>query len=641
MSTDTDVITEEEAPAVDAAEDQLNEERIYTPARDELQLTVRAVVTGCVIGGVVGAMNISLGLKIGWSFGGSIIAAVLGFAAWAVIAPLLAVRPFSVLETNIAQTAGSAAGSMASAAGLLAPIPALAMLDGDHRLVLNYWQLTLWALAVGFLGVFFAVPLRRQMIVIEKLRFPSGTATAETIVSVFAEGAEAVRKARVLLIWALIAAAVVLLKFNWANFEAISWWPAKYINNPFAIATDAWAEELEAGTAPALVGLLMLLATWGFHPIATPGITGAGLVIGPRIGISLLAGAIVGWGILGPTVMNNGWMPQQTVIGTEGVQGWILWPGVAIMVADALTSLGLSWRTILNTFRRGPVGEGGTALNADDQGVPNSIWLGGLGIGSLLCVIVMQMVFGIPWWMTLLAIALSWVLAAIAVRSSGETDINPVGGMGKVAQLAFAGIAPGQMTANLTTAAITGAGASQASDMMHDLKTGRMLGASPVKQIIAQCCGIAAGVFAVVPVYYLFSRVYELGGDEYPAPAAKAWKGVAEVLGGGIESLPPYAMWGIVAGLIFGTLVPCIRKFFPRTAPYMPSGLAFGIAFIVPAGYPLMMFLGSMALVVWRKLKPAQCAALVFAVASGCIAGEGLTNVLTALIELGRQSFGL
>lgn len=628
------------------SEVKLERERIYDPVPGELQLTVRAIITGCVIGGVVGAMNISLGLKIGWSFGGSIIAAILGFAIWATLAPLLGLRPFGVLETNITQTTGSAAGAMASAAGLLAPIPALAMLEGDHQLVLGYWELTFWALGVGFLGVFFAVPLRRQMVVMEKLRFPSGTATAETIVSIFAEGAEAVRRAKVLLIWSLIGAAVVLLKFNWAGFSFIESWPGGYVNNPFTLLTEPFSEQLDADTAPAIVAMIALLVTWGFHPIATPALTGAGLIIGPRVGISLLAGAIIGWGVLGPIVMANEWMPDQEVFGTTGVQGWILWPGVAIMVSDALMSLALSWKTIVNTFRRTPVGETRIEFEPPDQRIPNSVWLGGLGLGTICCMVVMQIVFGIPWWMTLLAVALSWVLAAIAVRSTGETDINPVGGMGKVTQLAFAGIAPGQIAANLTTAAISGAGASQAGDMMHDLKAGRMLGASPRRQLIAQCIGITAGILVVVPVYYLFSNVYhdtpnqigEMTGD-YPAPAAHAWKGVAEVLAGGIDDLPPHAGWAILAGLIFGAIVPCIRKFVPKASPYLPSGLAFGIAFIVPAGYPIMMFLGSMALILWKRLKPLQCKALVFAVASGCIAGEGVTNVFTALIELGIQFF--
>ena len=135
---------------------------------------------------------------------------------------------------------------------------------------------------------------------------------------------------------------------------------------------------------------------------------------------------------------------------------------------------------------------------------------------------------------------------------------------------------------------------------------------------------ILAGIVVVVPVYWLFDQAYDIGNDpEYPAPAAHAWRGVAEVLSNGFDSLPPHAPVAILCGLLFGAAMPIIRKLSPKAAPWTPSALAIGIAFIVPPAYPIAMFAGSMALVLWRKLKPKQCAALVFAVASGLIAGEG------------------
>ncbi len=597
-------------------------EQIYKPAPGELQLTVRAVVTGCLIGGVVGAMNISIGLKIGWSFGGSLIAAILGYSFWHFLKPA---KPFTVLETNIAQTAGSAAGSMASAAGMLAPIPALAMLKDPIHLEL--WQLFFWTLSVGYLGVFYAVPLRRQMVLIDKLRFPTGIATAETIVSIFAEGAEAVRKARALLVWAIAAGVFVLVKYQWAK----GWIGPAFENPPMA----------EFGVAG------VFLATWGFSLLISPVMTGAGLVIGPRIGISLLLGAITGWLLLGQIVIDNGWVadPKAIMSYEKGVRGWILWPGVAIMVGDALASLALQWRTFINALRPS------TKIGDEDFGdfeemVPNSWWLGGLAWGTLLAIIVMEVVFAIPWYLTLIAVALSSILSAIAVRSTGETDINPVGGMGKVTQLAFGGITraqgvtgPQAISTNLMAAAITGAGASQAADMMQDLKTGHMLGASPRKQIIAQCIGILAGVAVVVPVFALFNRVHDIGASkDYPAPAAHAWKAMAELLSEGLDALPTHAGMAVLIGFLFGAALPIVRRLAPSLAKYVPSGLAFGIAFIVPGMYAVAMFLGALLLVFWQRMKPAHCKAYVFAVASGLIAGEGLMNVVTALMDLARQT---
>ena len=188
-------------PQASDAKAAIDSDRIYSPAPDEKQLTPRSIVIGSLVGSIVACTNIYIGLKIGWTFGASIVSAVLGFAIFSALRQNL-----SVLETNITQTAGSAAGSMASAAGLVAAIPAMEMLGYK----VSTGSLMLWSLAVAFLGVFFAVPLRRQVVEIDKLRFPTGTATAETILAMFSEAGEALAKAKVL-IWAGVIAGIFTL----------------------------------------------------------------------------------------------------------------------------------------------------------------------------------------------------------------------------------------------------------------------------------------------------------------------------------------------------------------------------------------------------------------------------------------------
>lgn len=602
-------------PETDTAEPA--EERLYSPQPAEPQFTLRAVLAGCGLGGVVAAMNIYLGLRIGWSVGGSLIAAILGFALFGALDKLgLLSSRYSVLETNITQTSGSAAGSMTSAAGLLAPIPAMGMLGHDF----TWPQLMLWAFAVAYLGVFFAVPLRRQMVLVEKLRFPTGTATAQTIMAMFSSGDDAVRKANALLYWALGAGGFTLLTYFLPSLE----------------------------TPPIEAIGLSLAAVWTFKLYLGPMLFGAGILIGPRVGASLLLGAVLGWGLLGPYAVSQGWaqgpvLDAETGVWgagkvmsySEGVRGWILWPGVAIMVADALTNLALNWRTVLNTFRRGAGVEGEISDVAAAEMIPNAWWIGGLAVASVATTAVAWFIFEIPPHLTVLAIATSSVLAMIAVRSTGETDINPIGGMGKVTQLVYGAVAPGQMATNLMAAAITGAGASQAGDMMQDLKTGHLLGASPRHQFKAQLIGIAAGIVFCVPIYKLFDTAYDIGGDEkLPAPAAHAWRAVAELLSVGLDALPPHASAAVAGGLAFGVAVPVLRRFVPAVRPVLPSALATGIAFIVPAFYSVTMFAGSLALVAWRKASPEQCAKLSFAVASGLVAGEGLMGIVKAILTL-------
>ena len=571
-------------------------EQVYTPQPGERQMTARAIVAGCLLGGFISCMNIYMGLKIGWSFGGSLIAAILGFALFMVMG-----RSLSVLECNITQTSGSAAGTMASAAGLLAAIPAMGLLGYE----IPMHGLFLWSLSIAYLGVFFAVPLRRQMIDVDKLRFPTGTATAETILAMFAKAQEAVDKARALL---------------WAGAAAGAFTLATY----FLPALEMPPADLFG------IGALAVAAAWGFRFYLGPMLFGAGILIGPRVGASLALGAIVAWGILGPWVQANGWAPGEVMSYTDGPRGWLLWPGVAIMVSEALMSLALSWRTFLRTFQGGPL-IGSSETGADR--IPTTWWRNGLAVAAVGTVIAAWYLFEIPPHLTLVALVLSFGLAAVAVRSTGETDINPVGGMGKVTQLVYGGIAPGSTSTNLMAAAITGAGASQAADMMQDLKTGKLLGASPRRQFVAQLWGLAAGVLFCIPAYLLVTSAYPLGGDQLPAPAAFSWKAMAELLTQGLDALPPNAVPAVAIGAVFGALLASLRKV-PKLAPYLPSGLAVGIAFIVQAFFSLVIFFGSLVLVIWQRVNPSQAKKLSFAVASGLVAGEGLFGIFKAAMTL-------
>lgn len=596
-----------------AREGEANDGPLYTPAPGELQLTARAVIAGTLLGAVVSAMNIYFGLKTGWSIGGSLIAAILSYSLFTVIKPKQA---FTRLETNIAQTSGSAAGSMTSTAGLLAAIPAMMLLNYE----LGWVELYLWTLSVAWLGVFFAVPLRRQMVLVEKLRFPTGTATANTIMAMFAGGRGAVRKSKALLYFALFAGAFTLTKHFVPAIEMPPF--HKWFDNETLIG-----------------GAFAVGAAYGFKLLISPLMLGAGVLIGMRVAASLAAGAIFAWAILAPYVESQGWVSGKTMSYATGARGWILWVGVAIMVADALTQLGLSYKTILNTFRR--TGDGTVAADTSDDQIPNKWWIGGLIAASCLTVFTAWKVFDIAPWMSVLAIALSSILAAIAVRSTGETDINPIGGMGKVTQLAYGAVAPGSMSTNLMAAGITGAGASQAGDMMQDLKTGHLLGASPRKQLLAQLIGIAGGILICVPIYMLFMSAYGLAGMEgvnpetgFPAPAAQAWKAMAELLSQGLDAMPTNAVYGVIAGGAFGVLMPVLRKFVPALGKVLPSGLAFGIAFIIPAYYSLAMFFGTVIFYIWKARSPQNAKELGFAIASGLIAGEGLMGVVNAVLTM-------
>ncbi len=577
----------------------------YFPLPGEAQLTLRAVLIGCLVGSVVSCTNIYIGLKIGWTFGASIVSAVLGFALFTMLGKRL-----SVLETNITQTSGSAAGAMASAGGLVAAIPAMQMLGYDFV----WYELIGWSVGVAFLGVFFAVPLRRQVVEIDRLRFPTGTATCETILAMHGDenseggGSEALMKAKVLL-WAGGAAALF----------ALGGYFVPQLEQPPLHDWIAWAP-------------LGVAAAWGFKLYLGPALFGAGFLIGPRVATSLVLGALLAWAVLGPQVQAAGWAPGEIMSYSDGARGWLLWPGVALMVTEALMALALSWKTFVRAFAM-PKRLGDNTDLPKDQSIPSLWWMGGLAAGTLLTCVFALWLFKIPVYLTLIAVALSSVLAVVAVRSVGETDINPIGGMGKVTQLVFGGLAPGATNANLMCAAITGAGASQAGDMMQDLKTGHMLGASPRQQFFAQLFGIVAGVLFVVPAYFIFDSAYPIGGKELPAPAAHAWRAMAELLAKGLDALPPHALTAVILAGSFGALLPILRKF-PSIKGLVPSGMAMGIAFIVPPYYSLVMFFGLLIWLLWKKINPGSVNKYDFVLASGLVAGEGLMGIINAGLTL-------
>ena len=175
-------------------------------------------------------------------------------------------------------------------------------------------------------------------------------------------------------------------------------------------------------------------------------------------------------------------------------------------------------------------------------------------VSGAACVALGVIFFQIAWWMGIIAVFATFFLALVASRATGETDITPTGAMGKITQLIYGWLAPGNMTTNLMTASLTGGAAIHTADLLTDLKSGYLLGANPRKQLIAQMWGVLAGTLFVVPGYLLLIKPDEIGTDKWPAPAAQVWAGVAKVLAHGLGALPKArakrCWWGCGRGLL-------------------------------------------------------------------------------------------
>ena len=585
-------------------------DQVYRGRGDRMpQLTWRAVLMGSLLGAVLSITNLYIGLKAGWGFGVAITACILSYAIWTTLYRLRLVRtPMTILENNCMQSTASSAG-YSTGSTLVSAFAAYMLING----VLLPLPATLaWVFLVAVLGVTMAIPMKRQMINVEQLRFPSGIAAAETLRALHSVGDRAMRSARALG-WAGLLA--LLSKF-WA--EGLVLVSAKLA--PFMIGT--WVSAFNQRVlGPAWMGRTVML-TW------EPMFIAAGAITGLRVSWSMLLGSVTAWMIFVPLLQHRGVIEGS---GYATLVQWTLWGGVACMVTSSLLSFALQWRTAVRAFtdlgrmfgRRSAAADPLMAIET-----PSSWFITGQLIGFVGLAWLGHAVFGMPYWQTAVAVLLSFALALVACRVTGETDTTPVGAMGKITQLVFGGLSPGNMNVNLMSANITAAAAGSSADLLTDLKSGYLLGANPRTQVLAQFAGIFVGTAVTVLSFRLLvPDVSMLGSDLFPAPAAQTWRAVALALSKGIGSLGTVKVWSIVVGGLVGIVLTVLPLLFPKRQHLIPSPAGVGLAWTFHWYYGLLFFVG--ALIGWwlEKRHPQLSEEFTFPVASGWIAGESLMGV--------------
>ncbi|MEC9369194.1 MAG: OPT family oligopeptide transporter [Pseudomonadota bacterium] len=575
-------------------------------ARSRPELTIRAVLTGMALGAVLTPCNVYSGLKIGWAFNMSVAAGLLAFAFWRT-GERIGARRWGLLENNINQTAASSAASIISS-GLAAPIPALALLTGQ---TLAWQWLALWLFAISLVGVVVAAGLRNQMLEARHLPFPSGVATAETIQDIHAGGGEAASRLRVLFPSALVAAALKLV-------------------HDLAYSLPRLAPGLKfPGGATA--------ANLGFALDPSLLMVGFGVIAGVRAGLSALAGAAIAWGVLGPLALMRGWAQLGGADGSwfGPLVEWLLWPGATLMTVAALASFAISLARMVARGRRGQSnGKAARILVLGRRTFAAAFLISLLAASSAQVAL-----FGIGPIEAIVAVLLSFGLAAVAGWVSGETGITPVGALGKVTQLSFALISPGNVTANLMSANVTGGAAGQCADLLHDLRTGQIIGATPHLQFVAQLFGVLTGSLAGAAAYLAIIPDPQamLLTPDWPAPAVATWKAVAEVLSTGLSAMPPGALPAMGIAAIAGLALALADAFLPaRVARFLPSATAAGLGFVIPAWNSISLAIGALGGLAISRLAPDWARTKLIVLAAGLIVGESLAGVFTALATLAR-----
>ena len=595
-------------------------DQVYRGRGDSmLQLTWRAVAMGSVLGALLSLTNLYIGLKAGWGFGVAITACILSYAIWTALYRMgLARTPMTILENNCMQSTASSAGY--STGGTLISAFAAYMLLNDSTLPLP--TMIAWVFFLSVLGVTMAVPMKRQIINLEQLRFPSGIAAAETLRALHAVGDTGMRSARALA-WA--GALAIGIKF-WADGLVLV--SGKLA--PFMITS--WVAALNQRVfGPAWMGRTVMLS-W------EPMFIAAGAITGLHVCWSMLLGSITAWMVFAPVLQHRGIIEGS---GYGAIVQWTLWGGVACMVTSSLLSFALQWRTALRAFTDLGAMFGASRSGANDPvaaiEAPASWFIGGQLVGVVGLAWLGHLTLGMPYWQTAVAVLLSFALALVACRVTGETDTTPVGAMGKITQLTFGVLSPGNTNVNLMSANVTAAAASSSADLLTDLKSGYLLGAHPRKQFIAQFAGIFVGTLVTVLSFRLLvPDASVLGSDQFPAPAAQTWRAVALALSHGVRSLGPVKIWSIAIGGLVGIVLAVLPRIFPKHH----TSFHHRLAWVSPGpstGIRLLFFLGGV-LGWWVAEKyPKWSEEFTFPVASGWIAGESLMGVTLVIWENGPE----
>ncbi|MBI1189532.1 MAG: OPT family oligopeptide transporter [Tepidisphaera sp.] len=625
------------------------------------QLTLRSVLMGGILGMLMAASNLYTSLAIGWGFGVAITASVMSYVIWNLVRAASGgtVSKMSVLENNCMASTASAAGystgstiaTMFGALLLLAdPPPGKTSADVSSMSIQPVWVIVLFTLCTGLMGVFLAIPLKKQMINHEQLRFPSGVAAAETLRNLFSEAAGAVRKAYMLIAGIGFGALVGIFNTGEGTLPILDrFFKAIHFRLPESIPDGRGFYQLYGKELP------------GFGIDVSVLLVAAGVITRLRVCLSMLAGSALLYFVIGPWLVQldqhhpgTGWVLQngswifdpaavkENVIRNIDFAGgftvlkfttWSLWGGTSLMVFTSLASVALQWKTIARAFtnlrKEGQVHEHIEGMKKVE--VPTSWMIAGMVPITIAMIFVQVIGFKIAWWAGVIAVIMAFFLSLVACRATGETDTTPIGAMGKVMQLLFAVLSPGNIHANLAAAGIAANSASSSADLLTDLKSGYLLGANPRRQFLAQFVGVFFGTIAIVPIWFLMVP-NRAALEKFAAPSTKAWEAVARVLTKGIDQLPDSAKVAILIGAIVGIALPLIERAVPaKYRQYLPSAMGLGLSWIIPFSNAIGFAIGAVLGKLWELFHRRSSDEYSISLASGLIAGESLIKAVIAM----------
>ena len=577
------------------------------------ELTVTSIIIGALLAVLFGGANAYLGLRVGMTVSASIPAAVISMGIIRVI-----LKRDSILENNMVQTIGSAGESVA--AGAIFTMPALFMWASESGSAdPSLLEISLIALCGGVLGVLFMIPLRSALIVEEhgKLPYPEGQACAEVLLAGEEGGAKA---------------GTVFGGLGIAAFY-------KFIADGLKLFPSEVDFEIKSYKGSG-IGMDVL-----------PALAGVGYICGPKVSSYLLAGGTVGWFVLMPLIVLFGGnlvlypaTAPVSELGTWGIWGsFIRYIGAGAVAAGGILSLIKSLPMIIRTFKQAMAVYGKKAgeNNRLSKDMPMNIVMIVVGVIA----IAMWLIPAIPVNLVgaIIIIVFGFFFATVSSRMVGivGSSNNPVSGMAIATLLiatmllkASGNIGMPGMIAAITIGSIICIIAAIAGDTSQDLKTGFIVGATPIRQQTGELIGVVVSAIAIGGVLYLLSTAWGYGSQELPAPQATLMKMVVEgVMGGEL----PWAL--IFCGAFIAIVVEILQ------IPVLP----FAVGLYLPIHLSTPIMVGGLIRLYYDKKKMdseadrKQMVENGVLYSSGLIAGEGLVGILLAvcaIIPFGGGTFG-
>jgi putative OPT family oligopeptide transporter len=573
------------------------------------ELTFAGVSLGIVQGVVLNLAFVYAALKLGFSIGGSTVAAIMGYALLKGV-----LRVGTSVENNINQTIAS--GINTAGTGIVFTLPALFMLNalwektGEPLISFTPLPFIIAGIAGSIIGVVLIIPLRKQMIDLDRLRFPSGVA----VTTIIRSGSTGMGKAKILALGFVISAL-------WKLFVV-------GIHIPGIIEYEEL--NLTFGGLLPIPGYLSPFLYLSLMNIA------AGMLAG-RGGLAFFAGGTIAWWIISPIAVSQGWVPLTAagVADAGFIYGKMLRPlGIGALMGGALMGVVMTFpaikSAIVSLMNASKLAKSGTGSKSDEM--PFIVLVVGLISSVVLFFTAAYMIEGVtltqaiitaivgPLWMGLAAI--------IVAQATGMTDISPMSGMALITVTLMMFILNKNIAAAMVVAVAVCVAIGQAADMMQDLKTGFMIGGRPVKQQLVQFCVTWIGSIISIGAIYILWKAGPGGaggfgeGTSLPAPQAGVLMGIIKGLKTGVIPMDKYVLGGGIGALL-------------ATAPLSGLGVMVGLAMYLPFSITLGYGLGCIIQIIIQKTKGLHFSEhKLVPFAAGLIIGEALTGIGQAFVGI-------